>query len=200
MVVSSTTVLKWCYSRIRIAAAVAAVAAVGVAVVAAAVVGRCSTMCRVFSLPCFVCLSPFFLFSPLPLRLSGSPEPVRLLFWLLARFVDGLAPSACVVRCRHGSTMRFATMSCVCSIRGSRHSHALKSHLLQRISLALFSLFLPHAPLAPSPRSATTWASTSSPVFSAPRVLWPLSPAFLAPPLLYSPLFFPLSSAHSSAH
>ena len=78
---------------------------------------------------CTVCsVFLFFLFSstspPLPLRQnSGSlrlfhrhHKPVRLPFWLLARFVDGLAPSACVVRCPHGSTMHFSTMSCV-SIR-----------------------------------------------------------------------------------
>ena len=65
---------------------------------------------------CTVCsVFLFFLFSlspPLPFRLCGSlrpyrhREPVRLPSWLLARFVHGLVPSACVVHCPHGSTMR----------------------------------------------------------------------------------------------
>ena len=53
--------------------------------------------------------------------------PARLL-WLLATLFDDLAPSAGVVRCCLGPTMRSATMSCVCSTRGS--PHALNSHLL----------------------------------------------------------------------
>ena len=76
-------------------------------------------------------------------------KPVRLPFWLLARFVDGLAPSACVVRCPHGSTKRSSTTSCVCS---THHSLlALNSFLsfLQRILLALSSLLFLRAPPGP---------------------------------------------------
>ena len=87
-------------------AAVAAAAAVGFVAFA---VGKWKTTCRVLLasllvLPC----SHFFLLHSLPLPLRLSPgslrpyhhrEPVRLPFWLLAIFVDGLAPSACVVRC-----------------------------------------------------------------------------------------------------
>ena len=99
-------------------------------------VARCAecfhcTVCSVFV---------FFLFfptsHPLPLRQnSGSlrpchrREPVRLPFWLLARFVDGLTPSACVVRCPHGSTMRFSTMSCVHSTHHSRGLNSFPSLL-----------------------------------------------------------------------
>ena len=56
---------------------------------------------------CLSLLSFLLHFSPLclfrlssgSLRPSHCLEPVRLLLWLLARSVDGLAPSACVVRC-----------------------------------------------------------------------------------------------------
>ena len=90
-----------------------------------------------------VCCFLFFP-SPISLLLPRQPFlsralPARLL-WLLARLVDGLAPSACVVRCPQGSTMRFSTMSCVFSTH--RFLHALNSlpSLLQRIPLALSSL------------------------------------------------------------
>ena len=113
-------------------------------------VARCAeyfhcTVCSVFLFFLFFPTSP-----PMPLRQnSGSLrprhclEPVRLLFWLL-RFVDVLATSACVVRCPHGSTMRFSTMSCVYSTRLSRTLNSFPS-LLQRISLALLPLLLFHA-------------------------------------------------------
>ena len=105
-------------------------------------------------------LAPMSFFStspPLPLRLgSGSlrpcrhHKPVRLPFWLLARFVDGLAPFACVVRCSHGSTMRFSTMSCVYSTHRSLHALNFPSWL-QRISLAMSTLLLIRALPGPQP-------------------------------------------------
>ena len=76
---------------------------------------------------CFHCVvwSVFLLVSfpispPLPLQPSSGSlrpcrhrAPVRLPFWLLAMFVDGLAPSVSVVRCPHGSSKRSSTTSCV---------------------------------------------------------------------------------------
>ena len=97
---------------------------------------------------------PFFFPTslPLPLRLgSGSlrpcrhREPVRLPFWLLARFVDALAPFACTVRCPHGSTMRFSTTSSVYSTHHFLRTLNSLPSSLQRISLALPSLLLHHA-------------------------------------------------------
>ena len=96
------------------------------------------------SLPFFFSTSP-----PLPLRPgSGSLRPclhrgpVRPPFWLLARFVDGLAPSACVVRHPYGSTMRSSTMSCVYSTHHFLCALNSFPSLLQRISLALSSPLL----------------------------------------------------------
>ena len=100
-------------------AAVAAVAAVGVVALA-----KWKTTCTVLLssflfLPC----SHFFLppVSPsvcsaglwVSSTLSSSRACSAAL--LLARFVDGLAQSACVVRCQRGSTRRFSTKSCVYS-------------------------------------------------------------------------------------
>ena len=68
--------------------------------------------CFLFSPLSLALISPF-----LPLRPVRSRALLALLSWLLATLVDGLAPSAGVVRCPHGPTMRFATMSCVCSTR-----------------------------------------------------------------------------------
>ena len=130
----------------------------------------------------------FFLFSPisppLPLRRSSGSlrrchhrEPVRLLFWLLARFVDALAPSASVVRCPHGSTMRFSTMSCVYSTRGSLHALNLFPSVLQRISLALPSLLLHRALKGPQ---------LLFPLFAPPE---PLRSLLFCSRLLRSPLF-----------
>ena len=113
---------------------------------------------------CFHCtvlsLLLFFLFftisPPLPLRQdSGFLEwchrrmPVRLPFWLLARFVDALAPSACAVRCTHGSNKRFSTKSCVYSTHHFLRALNSLPFLLQRISLALSSLVLLRAPPGP---------------------------------------------------
>ena len=65
--------LLHCSVRVAAAAAVVAAAAVAVAV---ALLGRCSTMCRVFSLHCLVVISLLSFLPhapPLPLRLgSGS--------------------------------------------------------------------------------------------------------------------------------
>ena len=72
-------------------------------------------------------------------------------FWLLARFVNVLAPSACVVRCPHGSTMRFSTMSCVHSTHHILSALNSFPSLLQRISLALLPLLLFHALPGPQP-------------------------------------------------
>ena len=105
----------------------------------------------VFSLRCLVCLSPspflpFCLFVQ-TLGLLTLPSSrvcsVRQPFWLLATFVDDLAPSEGVVRCPHGSTRRFSTMSCVCSTRHSLH--------------ALNSFFF----FASTHSSCPSWASTS---------------------------------------
>ena len=148
----------WHLTAVRVAAVAAGAAAVVAATaVGVVVVGKWITRCRVFALLCLVCLPPFLLlhFSPLPLRQgSGSlrpcrhREPVRLPSWLLAMFVDGLAPSAYVVRCPHGSTQHFATMSCVCSTHHSlRASNSFSS--LQRILLALSSLLFLRATPGP---------------------------------------------------
>ena len=144
--------------------------------------------------------SPFL--SPLPLRLrSGSfrpchcLEPVRLLFWLLARFIGGCAPSACVVRCPHGSTMRSATMSCVYSTHHSLHALNSLPSQLQRILFALSSLLLLRALLGPQLLFLLSLFSSNrlslslfpSPCFSLS--LFP-SPCFFLSRLLRSPLFF----------
>ena len=56
-----------------------------------------------FSLPC-----PLLPFSPfLSLRPVRSRALPALPSWLLVTLIDGLAPSAGVVRCPHGPTMRF---------------------------------------------------------------------------------------------
>ena len=106
---------------------------------------------RVASLPFLFCLSsPFLPFSVslfLPtgsLRPSFRRGPVRPLAWLLARFCAVPWRCACVVRCQHGSTMRCATMSCVCSTRGTHHALNLRLLLAppgpQLFSLAQFAL------------------------------------------------------------
>ena len=64
-------------------------------------------------------------------RVSPTQLPlrtVRPLAWLLATFCAVTWRCACVARCQHGSTMRCATMSCVCSTRGT--PQAMNSHLL----------------------------------------------------------------------
>ena len=111
---------------------------------------------------CFHCIALSFSLSssprlpPLPLRQnSGSlrpclrREPVRLPFWLLARFVDGLAPSACVVRRPYGSTTRSSTMSCVSSTHHFLHALNMFPSMFQRHSLALSPLLLLRALLGP---------------------------------------------------
>ena len=63
MIVSSTTVVSASHCK-RVPAVAAAIAAAAVAVVLVAVVavaGKCIARCRVFSLRCLVCLSPFLL-------------------------------------------------------------------------------------------------------------------------------------------
>ena len=122
VVASSATAVLWCYCRVRVAAAAAVVG------VALAFCGRCSTKCRVFSLPCLVCLSAC-LFG-WALGLSG-PVFISSLFGGSSGCSPDSAPSpgaAHVARCQHGSTMRYATMSCVCSTRGT--PRALNSHFL----------------------------------------------------------------------
>ena len=110
--------LRYCHWCCCVAAAVA-VAGVVLVMVA---VGKWKTTCRVLLssflfLPCSHFLLPYFSpsASSAELRASSRRGPVRLLSWLLARFVDGLAPSACVVRCSHGSTKRFS--KCHVSVR-----------------------------------------------------------------------------------
>ena len=92
----------------------------------------------------------------LPLRLYDGPvrprlhrEPLRPPFWLLARFVDGLAPSACVVRRPHGSTMRSSTVSCVYSTHRSPLALNSFPSFVQRIFLALSSLLFLRTPPGP---------------------------------------------------
>ena len=103
---------------------------------AGSVVGKCITTCRVFC----IALSPSVSSVSQPCR---HREPVRLPFWLLATFFDGLAPSASVVRCPRGSTKRFSTTSCVCSTRRFRCALNSLPPSLQRVLLALSSLLDP---------------------------------------------------------
>ena len=113
MVVFSTTAISAPFI------ASAAVSAAAAAVVVVAVL--CLLLANgLLGAKCFHCIAlsvslPFFFPTSPPLLLrqgSGSlrpchrREPVRLPFWLLARFVGGLAPSACVVRRPYESTMR----------------------------------------------------------------------------------------------
>ena len=123
--------------------------------------GRCSTRCNVLSVHCLsVCLSVFSPISPIsPLRLDiGSlqpchhREPVRQLFWLLARLDAALWRCACWIRSQSGSTMPFSTTSCV----GSTHHCLRKSDFCslllsapQRILLAVYFLPLHFLVLAP---------------------------------------------------
>ena len=71
---------------------------------------------------CFLPISPLVNFGSVD---SNSPVwrafPARL-SWLLAILVDGLAPSAGVIRCLHEFTWLFATMSCVCWTHRSLHA------------------------------------------------------------------------------
>ena len=138
----------------------------------------------------------------------------RLPFWLLARFVDGLAPSACVVRRPYGSTMRSSTMSCVYSTHHILRALNSFPSLLQRISLALSSLIFLRALPGPQPlfllfalpeHSLLSLALpefsllvlahfavlTPPALFSAPHAPPALSSAPLVPPALSSlPLVF----------
>ena len=150
MVLFSTTLLSgYCRGITALPAAVAA-AVVVAAGVAVALPGKRITRRRVLALGCLVCLSlsrsPF-----LSLCLFGEarsfrpyrhPEPVRLLFWLLARFVDGVATSAGVVRRPHGSPMRSSTMSCVYSTHHSPLALNSFPSFLQRILLCVVSTLL----------------------------------------------------------
>ena len=142
-VVQSLVVRHHRHVRMRHCKRIAAVAA-AVGVVAFA---RWKTTCSVllFS-PSFLAPTSFFPLSlPLPLRQSSGSrrprhclEPVRLLFWLLARFVGALAPSVGVGRCPYGPTRRLSTMSCVCSTHHFLRTLNSFLSLLQRISLAFF--------------------------------------------------------------
>ena len=118
----------------------------------------CCCCCRCCPLSPFLslssCLSPRLPFGSL--RPSFLRRPVRPLAWLLARSCADLWRCACVVRGQHGSTARFATMSCICSTCGS--PRARNSHLLLA---ALGPSPRPRAPPGPSPRPRAPWASTS---------------------------------------
>ena len=116
------------------------------------------------SLRCSFCSVSLSFRLPLgSLRPSFRCGPLRPHAWLLARFCAVPWRCACVVRCQHGSTNLFATMSCVCSKRGSLR--ALNSYLL-----------LAH--LGPSPRSRAPLGFHFALVPPAgPQLL------FLAPPL-----------------
>ena len=154
----------------------------------------------------FSSISPLLPFLPSPflpsqpLRLSSGSlrpcrhhEPVRLPFWLLARFVDALAPFACAVHCPHGSTVRSSTKSCVYSTHHfPRTLNSLPSSL-QRISLALQSLLLHRA--LPGPQLLFLLLAPPEPF--SPLLLAPHEPLLLslAPPALSSaPLAPPLRS------
>ena len=167
MVASSATAALWCYCRVRVAAAA----------VALAFCGRCSTRCSVLSAlsSLSVCLSVFSTISPvLPLRLDVGPlrhrlhlEPVRRLLWLLARLGAFPWRCACVARCQHGSTMRCATMSCVCSTRGTPralNSHFLVAHL--RSPLLLSRLL--RSPLLSSSRASLALLCSSRTLLLSP--------------------------------
>ena len=135
--------------RVRLAAA-AAVPADVPAVVAA--VGKCKTMCRVFSPRCLVCLSVGGSLFPLPtfslcisgltfwpLRPSFRRELLQLLSWLLARLCAFPWRCACWFRRRSGSTMFFTTHQC---LRTTSFCFPLPVSL-QRFILRSFSLFFP---------------------------------------------------------
>ena len=98
-------------------------------------------------------ISFFTISHPLPLRLNSGPlrpcrhcAPVRLPFWLLSMFVDGLAPSASEVRCPHRSTKRSSTTSCVCSTHHSLLALNSFPSFLQRILLAFVISSFPSCP------------------------------------------------------
>ena len=118
----------------RVAAAVGAAAAVAVAV-AVTLGGRCSTRCKVLSLHCLGCLT-LCLLPYLSPSASSAPTP----------------PSSCGAVL--GSTMRCATMSCVCSTSGT--PHAVNSHHPSFLPLLLRAPLRVHSSLLPS------WASTSA--------------------------------------
>ena len=86
----------------------------------------CRIRCRVASFP------------------AGLSHPVSVTDLFSRKFCAVPWRCACVARCQHGSTTRCATMSCVCSTRGTHH--ALNLHLLlappgpQLLSLAQFAL------------------------------------------------------------
>ena len=164
------------------AAAAAAVVAVVAVVVAAA--GKCIIRCRVLSLHGLDYFSSFASSAKLWVSSTLSSSRACSAALLAARpFVDGLAPSASVVRCPHRSTKRFSTMSCVDS---TRHSlHALNSF---PSSLLLFFSFVP--PLC------LNFSFFSSPLLQTS----PVSLVFLAPPepsLFLSFSFLSLSSRSS---
>ena len=174
-----TSPFSWSASHCKRTAAAAVVLAVSV--------GKWKTTCCV--LLSFLSVAPCFHFSPfLPLRPVLSRALPAQLSWLLATFVDGLAPFGDVVRCPHGSTKRFSTMSCVCSTH--RFLRVLNSFLsvLQRISLALSSLLflraLPGSQLAPPEHRLLSLAPPA--LSSLPHAPPALSSLPHAPPALSS--------------
>ena len=109
---------------------------------------------------CTVCLSVFSPISPISLLRpdigSLQPchhrEPVRPLFWLLARLGAVLWRYACWIRRQSGSTMPFSTTSCVYSTHHCFRTNDFCSPLLsspQRILLAFYFLPLHFLVLAP---------------------------------------------------
>ena len=115
MVASSATAALWCYCRFRVAAAAAVVA------VALAFCGRCSTRCRVFSLPCLVCLSvcllPHFSRSASSARRWASPAPS-----------SSRACSAALLAARQ--TRRLPLALRMCGPLSTRIHHALCHHVM----------------------------------------------------------------------
>ena len=111
MVASSATAALWCYCRVRVAAAA----------VALAFCGRCSTRCRVFSLPCLVCLSvcllPHFSRSASSARRGASPAPS-----------SSRACSAALLAARQ--TRRLPLALRMCGPLSTRIHHALCHHVM----------------------------------------------------------------------
>ena len=118
MVVCSTTVLGWCYCRIRVAAAAvvaAAVAAVVDVAVELAFASKCSTKCNVLSLHFLISLSVF-------LSLHFSPS------------VSSTAPVAA-----HNVLLRPFAVRCVGPSLIRIH-HALLHHVMCLFDTSMFSL------------------------------------------------------------
>ena len=119
-VVASSATAGYCRVRVAAAAVVATVAVVVVAV-ALAFCGRCSTRCRVFSLPCLICLSvclfSHFSRSASSARRRASPAPS-----------SSRACSAALLAARQ--TRRLPLALRMCGPLSTRIHHALCHHVM----------------------------------------------------------------------